>query len=475
MTRETPGAEKAGFAAEIGAWAKDPAWLAFVHRVLDRRDRTGRFPRTITCDSEPGSTLEHCLPPAAVTPKGAGRIRIDLQRIERVLAAEAEDGLRPPETLEAIFDRLAGRAARDLRAEAEQAAGAQSQALAEGLVEGLQRVARCARFYGIGELDLSAVDLDPANPGLAAALNAPEEPAARAWRRLSREGGPGAVRTAAARLVAGFVLARFHRRGTVRLDHLSLSVAGDTKTLRPGSSDHQRLADALLAADSEMAAQVRLAAPTSVALQRRLALERCGIVTNEAPLEVLVQGPLTMRVGGQALHDAGNLAKLALPAKLTYGLLRIGLPVVPPDTPIVTVENESAFHTLAQRWPEALLIYTGGQPAWSVVLLLRRLYETNHELAFSHAGDLDRSGLLILRSLRARSGLVVKPLWMDGISFRRCEDLALPMPPAERERTRRLLTTWQEPYGRDLLEHLAASGRWLEQEALLQRLVGAWA
>ena len=470
MTMGAPGSEQGGFAAEIGTWAKDPAWLAFVRRVLDRRDRTGRFPRTITCEAEVGSALEHCLPSAAMRSTGAGKVLIDLERIERVLTAEAEDGMRPRETLETMFDRLAGRAARDLRAEAEHAAEALRAALAAGIGEGLQRVARCAPFYGIGELDLSAADHDPAHRRLAAVLNAMEEPAARLWRRLSREGGLGAVRTAAARLVAGFLIARFHQRGTVRLDHLSLSVAGDTKALRPGSSDHQRLADALLTADPDLAAQVRLAAPTSVALQRRLALERLGIVTNDAPLEVLVQGPLTIQVEGQALRDTGELARLGLPAKLTYGLLRRGRPAVPPGTRIVTVENESAFHTLAQLWPEALLVYTGGQPAWSVVLLLRQLHETDCDLAFFHAGDLDRSGLLILRSLRARSDLPVEPLWMDGESFRHCEDLALPMSPAEQERTRRLLATWQEPYGRDLLERLAASGRWIEQEALLQRM-----
>ena len=487
-------------------WTRNPAWIDFVRKVLDKRDRTGRFPKTILWTPEHGSGLGQILPPAALRVKESGRIRIDLDRIARVLAAEAADRGRPSEPLEAVFDRLAGRDRRDLRAEATLAARSLREALSEGLREGRLRASRSG-YLGCGETPGERPGETSERPGetpgetsgegtrpspdradtayqrLEERLLSLAEPSARVWRRLYREGGPAAVQEAAARLAAAFLIARHHDRGTLRLDHLSLAVAGETKAMRPGGADHQRLADALLEAEEAEEEEEgrggpgRGEAPASSAFGRRLALERLGVVSNDAPLEVLLQGPLTITVAGTTLRDAAELARLGMPYKLTYGLLRKGRPHVPAGTAVVSVENESAFHVLAAAWPDALTIYTGGQPAWSVILLLRRLGAAQESATarasrtdFFHAGDLDRSGLLILRSMRRRSGVPSRPLWMDAATFDACRDLAVPMTAAEMTRTKRLGGLWHEPYGADLLERLIETGRWIEKEAVLHLL-----
>ena len=89
-------------------------------------------------------------------------------------------------------------------------------------------------------------------------------------------------------------------------------------------------------------------------------------------------------------------------------------------------------------------------------------------IRFRHTGDLDRAGLLILRSLRGRTGLPVEPWRMSEAVFERCEAHALPMSAGERAETERLLARWAEPYGRDLLHRLVEGGRWIEQEAIIE-------
>ncbi len=451
-------------------WSRHPAWIEFVRLVLDKRDRTGRFPKSITCGRSPDGGLERCVPPAALRTRDDGRLLIDLQRIERILAGEAADLSRPPESLEDLFDRLAGRRPRDLRTEADLWEERLRASIERGVREGRERALRAGGTRPW--LTAAQVDRNPGTLSLLAGLTTAERVAAMGWRKLAREAGMDAVEVAVARLVAAFIVARHHQRGALRLDHLSLALTGATKSLRPGSPDHLRLTRALLDADPKAAEEIRAAVPRSAAQQRRRMLERLGIVTNDAPLEVLLQGPLHLEVEGERLTDVAKLAELGLPAKLTYGLMRRARPRLPAGTRVVTVENESAFHTLAAHWTDDLLIFTGGQSAWSLVLLLTRLRESDATLRFRHAGDLDRSGVLILRSLRARTGLTIDPLWMDAETFDRCSDLAVAMAPAERQRTRKLLDDWNDTYGRDLLARLAESGRWVEQEAVLERVLG---
>ncbi len=122
---------------------------------------------------------------------------------------------------------------------------------------------------------------------------------------------------------------------------------------------------------------------------------------------------------------------------------------------------------LHEQRSDRLLLFSSGQASWSAVELLRELACSDPELAFFHTGDLDRSGLLILRSLRERTELDIQPLWMDGAAYDAHLDHSLRMSPAEVRLTSDLLERWQEPFGREVLERLVKHERWIEQEQIL--------
>jgi len=461
----------------LEAWARHAAVMRFVAIVLDRRDRRGRFPSTITYrTTEPGlEGLERFLPPLAMRAKADGRVVVDLRRVQALLddEANARIGGAPPTSLEELFDALAGREPRD-RSEEDAAWTRAARARIEvAIAEGQRRAARA----GVAGRALE----DAAAESLARRLLGEDPDDDRDHRRLleiARKSGFEQLVETVARLVAGFRIVRAPRRGTMRLDLLSIAVAGDTKALRPETSDYARLVDALARASDELpddsSAELPIAArprrASSKQTDRRLLLERYGIVPNDAPLDVIVAGPLALEIDGHKLRDIATLAARGLPSKLGYAVIRACRPSVPVGTRVLSVENESAFHLLARREPRALCVFTAGQASWPVVLLLRKLAAANREVSFAHAGDLDRSGLLILRSLREKTGADIRPLWMDAATFDLHRDAAIEMTVREHAAVRRLRDTWAEPFGDDLLDALAESGRWIEQEAVLARL-----
>src|SRR5690606_3524329 len=136
---------------------------------------------------------------------------------------------------------------------------------------------------------------------------------------LARSSGLDEAREAIARLIAGLLLARERRRRgePLRLDLLSIAVAGDTKALRPENPDHGRLADALLALDPELDAKLSQDGLGSRAILRRLVLEHHGIATNDTPLEVLVKGPLELELDGERLRDIATISAKGLSSKLS--------------------------------------------------------------------------------------------------------------------------------------------------------------
>lgn len=91
---------------------------------------------------------------------------------------------------------------------------------------------------------------------------------------------------------------------------------------------------------------------------------------------------------------------------------------------------------------------------------------------FLHWGDLDRPGVLILRSLRRRSGLPIEPLWMDEATYRRHAPLGQPLPAEEREEVRALAAASPGEVGSGLLQAMSDAGRWVEQETVAEEVLG---
>lgn len=445
--------------ATLRSLAREPAVSRLLNGVLDRRDRKGRFPRTYTArweDLEP-RVLERFLPPQVLRRKSDGGVVVDLARLQELMDREATDHGREAPRLPELFDALTGREPRNLWHDREGWREAVARALHEGEALGRERAGEG------GDAALDAL-IAEAHDALAAGRGP--------WLRLSREVGLDEVRERFAVLVAAFLVARRPRGTPLRLDQLSLAAAGDTKVLRPGTPDHRRLTEALLAAEADLAGELGGAPSTSSALRERLFLERLGIVTNEAPLDVLVRGDLALEIAGESFDEPRRLARHGLAAKVTWGALRRAERVHTDAGGVLSVENETAFHLCAAALGEHLIVYTGGQPGWTVTRLLERLSASRPDLSFEHAGDLDLAGLHVLRALRRRTGLEVRPRWMDGATYDRCLHLSLPIRAREMERVREARGAWGEPFGGEVLDRLVEHGRWVEQEQVLGVVLG---
>jgi hypothetical protein len=142
---------------------------------------------------------------------------------------------------------------------------------------------------------------------------------------------------------------------------------------------------------------------------------------------------------------------------------------------VVSIENETTFNDYVD-WVRAhgddqIVLCSQGQANWALVGILRLLAEAAPELPIFHWGDLDRFGVLILRSLRCRSGLSVEPLWMDVETFRRAAPGGIPLPPGEREELDFLLRQSPGAICNDLLDAIRQTGRWVEQEAVAEAVL----
>jgi hypothetical protein len=90
----------------------------------------------------------------------------------------------------------------------------------------------------------------------------------------------------------------------------------------------------------------------------------------------------------------------------------------------------------------------------------------------AHWGDMDRYGVLILRSLRRRTGLAVEPWRMDLPTFERFQEAGLPLPDGERAEIDSLLAASPDEISADLLGAIRDTGRWVEQETVAEELLG---
>ena len=204
-----------GQEGQLQQLARQPEVQRFLNAVLDQRDRRGVFPRTLTYPCEGGTRrlLERLFPAAALRPAGAGRLTVHLDRLRELEARAAADRGEPPPDLEARFDRLTGRRPRNLAGDREAWRCAVLEHLEAGLAEGAARAGRAGR-----------VAEGPAVEALCASLREPTAAGRGPWLKLSRDEGLDAVREGAARLLAGFVLARDPDRDPTRLGRLHIDM-----------------------------------------------------------------------------------------------------------------------------------------------------------------------------------------------------------------------------------------------------------
>ncbi|HMG53852.1 MAG TPA: DUF2399 domain-containing protein, partial [Kofleriaceae bacterium] len=428
------------------AVATAPGARAALATILDRREQTGQLPSRITVDAsaEAIAALRAVFSVRAVAALAPGRARIDLTRARRA-AAVASGGLALDDVLYAVL----GRVPRDPRAEAAVRAAA------------LQR-------------ELAAVPA-PDHP-VSRAFLADEIAAAAAgtgdtWTLVAEgdvasAGGEVARAAAIVADVARALDAVLRLPGAIRLANFAARVLGDSKALAPGSERAKRLGAALLAYDPVTRAELADTQSISPAAAIAAALELRGLHRDDAGVLVQAFGPLVYaRAGTGPFDHVARHAELGDPTPLSLAQLRDATLVELSVERITSFENQAPFLDYIERADprRELVVLARGQASWAVVTLLRLCAARRSPMR--HAGDLDRTGIQILRSLARRVHAPIEPWHMDVATHRRFASAAgRPIEPDERARIARLVAI-DDPTApcHPLLLELHRTGIWVEQ------------
>ncbi|NCB40885.1 MAG: DUF2399 domain-containing protein, partial [Erysipelotrichia bacterium] len=233
-----------------------------------------------------------------------------------------------------------------------------------------------------------------------------------------------------AALSRGFKILR-ESDSPLRLSHFGLSVTGDTKSCRVGTPLLKKFAEILCDYDPEISEELRFLDFSSSVARQRAALDMTRLVLDGAATQLLVFGQMIFSKRGQRFTYVADHLKLGEPVILSWAQLENAALEQVPAT-IVTVENETSFYDLIAdcNGEKTAVICTMGQGNRLLVKLLRD--SARLAKSFYHSGDLDRSGVLILESLRRRTGIDIRPLNMEPAVLKRLAASALPLPQVEK-------------------------------------------
>jgi hypothetical protein len=410
--------------------------------ILDRCERRGALPATLTvvADRAVAESLRALMSARAVRDAGRGRVRVDLAHADDVCRAQL--GLGAAE----LFYAVLGRTPRDPAAE--------ETALRAVVCKGLD----AARAVATTAVARAFLDDERARA---------ERGIGETYRGAVASGVESAVAEAAA--VAGCIDAALENDGPIRLANFAARVLGDSKALNLGSDRVRRLGRALVDFDPRTFDEVASAGvdPTGTGAARE-ALEVNGIFRDESALTVFCFGPLVYRKRDDLFDHVAACARHGDVVPLSLAQLRGAAVVELPVRRALVIENLTPFHDYVDAVRSAgvtdeLVVLSSGQANWAVVQLLRMVARANIPIA--HAGDLDRSGVLILRSLSRRVGAAIEPVAMDVATHRRFRDRGLALSADERDRLASLVAV-DDPASpcHRLLVEILESGVWLEQE-----------
>jgi hypothetical protein len=283
--------------------------------------------------------------------------------------------------------------------------------------------------------------------------------------RITRNSGPAELHKLLEQLQRGFT-ALHESEQPLRLSHFGLAITGDSKSCRTGTPLYRRFAEILSTYDQYIKDMIEFLSPDSTTERQRAALEQTRLIIDGSATQLLVFGNLVFRKNGCDFSYVADHARSVEPVLLGWQQLSSSeILVAPPQ--VMTLENETSFYDfIAHADPsEYLVICTMGQANRMLIRLLQQLqFFCRH---FSHWGDLDRSGVLILESMRRRSGIDIKPFKMDVGTYAENLEKGLPLSAAEKERLASLLKTEPAIICKDLLREILRHQLWIEQENII--------
>jgi hypothetical protein len=423
----------------------EPSLTAAVSHMLDRFERRGHWTRTITVPSAPGldAALRQAFSGAAIKPISRGLV-VDVARVKSVMPPDAAAGTST-DMLAVRLYRAIGRSPRDARSEAHTRRLEVERTLGEALAQARTSV---SRHWIEAELGM----LSRAQGELGHGTWAPTE-----LRRLVHD----VVRTIDAALV---------NESPIRAQTFSAKVLGSSKLLRPGSDLFRIASAALYDHDAATRQLVALSGdPHSINAARRDALEARGIYRDEVAASVLCFGPIVYRKGAQRFDHVARHARLGESSRLIQHQLRDAVLERPSARRVTIFENLTPYldyvdAVVTREIQGEIVVCASGQASWAVVRLLELC--AKHGLPMRLAADLDRSGVLILRSLRKRAGARIEPLCMGVVTHRRFAARGQALTTKESAALDAMLDRDSpEAPGHALLREIAKTKVWIEQEA----------
>lgn len=425
-----------------------PGLAGALGAVVERWERAGRLPGKLTLEAntEVAEALRRVFSARTVRVASAGRVRLDLATFLRSSGRTEAD----LETwLYAVLRRQPRNPAVDARA------------LRTELERGLAELGREARTSGSRSF-------------VSAELSVLGTHSSELVEQATRDGLARALEVALG--VVRSIDALEGVRDPIRLQNFSARVLGSSKALRPGGDLFRRLGAALVAhhAPTRRALDEQ-GVPPNPATEIARALEVHGIYQDETAASVLCFGPLVYRKRGAVFDQVARHSALGESSRLITHQLRDAAFDRPEVRRVTLFENLTPYldyvdECALRRIEDEIVLCSGGQATWAVIAVLRGL--ARYGLPVRHSGDLDRSGVLILRNLRRRSGARVEPLFMDIATHARFRERGLRLSPEERQRLRKLLDaeSAEEPC-HELLCAVRDTGIWIEQEQFTDELL----
>jgi hypothetical protein len=181
-----------------------------------------------------------------------------------------------------------------------------------------------------------------------------------------------------------------------------------------------------------------------------------GIGERELPcLPENAAAPLVNATGSILAFPLGTILKLQSIA-----------PLEGKTASVLMIENKETFFVLAESLPGyTCFLYTGGHPNRAVQALVSLLAKSG--FTFSHAGDLDPDGILILQELGEITGKRIRPVRMDAATFDRYLNCGRKLEPTMLRRIGLIShETRSLPGMEELIRRIEETARGVEQEII---------
>ncbi|RLB49502.1 MAG: hypothetical protein DRJ42_20845, partial [Deltaproteobacteria bacterium] len=391
-------------------------------------------------------TLAEAFSMRAVTRVDDERVRIDLQRVVRSMGDGGADRLA---------SCLYGASSRNPRDP-----DADERALRRELHEELETLRPVARTPA------ARAWLEACQRSAATAADGEDQEELLA---LAREAGADKAGLEAA-MVVRIIDGAIENRELIRVQAFAARVLGDSKALPWRGQRFRRASAALYDHDEPTRRTVReMGDPPNLAEAQALALEANRIYRDIAAASALCFGPLVYETHGERFDHVARHAAHGECSRLVISQLTDAKVCRPAFERVSLIENLTPFLdyvealTFCGRDDRELVVWSGGQANWATVQLLRLVAPWS--ISVRHAGDLDRSGVLILRSLGRRAGVDLEPWHMDVETYRRYQDRGIALSAPEAKKLGALLGR-DDPGapGHALLREIHRGGVWVEQE-----------